>query len=156
MFREMRRFKNGIPREAAIGMLESCSNGVLSVFGDDGYPYGVPVSYTYSDNKIYFHSAVTGHKLDAIAANPKVCFTVVAKDDIKPADFTTRYESTIVFGRAHVADEVEKKEGLEQVIRKYSKDFIPEGIEYMNRDWNKTTVVVIDIDHMTGKKGGQG
>ena len=53
MFREMRRFKNAIPKEDAIKMLERCTNGVLSVCGEDGYPYGVPVSYTYLKNKIY-------------------------------------------------------------------------------------------------------
>jgi len=156
MFREMRRFKNAIPLEDAVKMLEKCTNGVLSVCGDEGYPYGVPVSYTYLNNKIYFHGANTGHKLDAIKNNPKVSFTVVEKDDIKPSEFTTRYESTIVFGQAHIANEEEKAEGLEVIMMKYSKDFAKEGREYIKSDWSKTTVVVIEIEHMSGKKGGQG
>lgn len=152
MFREMRRFKNGISKEDAIKMLEKSSNGVLSVCGDDGYPYGVPVSYTYLNNKIYFHGANTGHKLDAIKNNSKVSFTVVEKDDVQPAEFTTRFASTIVFGRAHIANEEEKAEALEVIMMKYSKDFEKEGRAYIKSDWSKTTAVVIEIDHISGKK----
>jgi hypothetical protein len=156
MFRKMRRVKNEMSREEAVELLEKCSNGVVSVIGDEGYPYGVPVSYVYLNDKIYFHGATTGHKLDAITANPKVSFTVVYKDDVQPSKFATKYESTIVFGKAHIASDEEKMAGLELILQKYSKDFIPEGKDYIKSDWNNTTAVVIDIEHMTGKRGGLG
>lgn len=154
MFREMRRVKNEMSTGEAIKLLENSSNGVMSVIGDEGYPYGVPVSYTYSENKIYFHGAKTGHKLDAIINNPKVSFTVVCKDEIQPSKFTTKYESAIIFGKAHVADDEEKMKALELIIGKYSKDFIKEGREYIKEDWNNTMAFVIDVEHITGKKGG--
>ena len=42
------------------------TSGVLALSGDDGYPYAVPISYIYDGEKLYFHSARQGHKLDAI------------------------------------------------------------------------------------------
>ena len=152
MFREMRRKDKMKTQEEAIKILKDCTNGVLSVTGDDGYPYGVPVSYVYDDNKIYFHCASEGKKLDAIKADPKVSFTVVGADDIAPEKFTTSYKSVIAFGKARVADtDEEKMAALKIIANKYSGDFPAEGMAYIEKFWEKTTVVVIEIEHMTGK-----
>ena len=78
MFREMKRKERQLSAELTEKILNKCTSGVLSVIGDDGYPYGVPVSYAYSDGKIFFHCAKEGHKVDAIKNNPKVSFTVRA------------------------------------------------------------------------------
>ena len=88
MFREMRRFKQALSKEDCIKILEGQNTGVLAVNGDDGYPYAVPMSYIYADGKIYFHSAKSGHKNDAIMRNPKVSFCVTETDVILPKDFT--------------------------------------------------------------------
>ncbi len=152
MFRDMRRKDKLKTQEETIKILNECTNGVLSVIGDDGYPYGVPVSYIYSDGKIYFHCAGEGHKLDAIKAEPKVSFTVVGADDIAPEKFTTMYKSVILFGKAAVIDDDEKKrEVLRLIVGKYSNDFMAGGMEYMKKMWEKTHIVEIDIEHMTGK-----
>ena len=152
MFREMRRKDKMKTYEDAVQIISEGSNGVLSVIGDDGYPYGVPVSYVYKDNKIYFHCASVGHKLDAIKAEPKVSFTVVGADNIAPEKFTTSYKSVIVFGKARVADtDEEKMAALKIIANKYSGDFPAEGMAYIEKFWEKTTVVVIEIEHMTAK-----
>ena len=72
MFREMRRLGQMLSAEECESILRSATNGVLAVAGDDDYPYAVPLSFVYHEGKIYFHSAVSGHKLDAIARNDKV------------------------------------------------------------------------------------
>ena len=152
MFREMRRHDKLKSNEETVQILNECTNGVLSVIGDDGYPYGVPVSYAYKDGKIYFHCASVGHKLDAIKAEPKVSFTVVGADNIAPEKFTTSYKSVICFGKASIADNDEDKMAALNIIReKYSGDFPAEGAAYIEKFWDKTTVVTIDIEHMTGK-----
>lgn len=152
MFREMRRKDKEKTYEDAVKIISECTNGVLSVIGDNGYPYGVPVSYVYKDNKIYFHCASVGHKLDAIKAEPKVSFTVVGADNIAPEKFTTMYKSVICFGKAAIAESDEDKKAVLNIIReKYSGDFPVEGAAYIEKFWDKTTVVVIDIEHMTGK-----
>ena len=96
----MRRKRQLLPQAESVAILEKMTNGILALHGDEGYPYAVPVSYVYADGKIYFHSAMKGHKVDAIVRNEKVSFCVVEQDDIKPAEFTTYFRSVIVFGRA--------------------------------------------------------
>lgn len=66
MFREMRRKRQALPQEICDAVLRRGTSGVLALSGDDGYPYAVPISYIYDGEKLYFHSARQGHKLDAI------------------------------------------------------------------------------------------
>lgn len=118
MFREMRRKRQLLPTEESVAILERMTNGTLALHGDDGYPYAVPVSYVYADGKIYFHSAMQGHKVDAILRNDKVSFCVVEQDEVKPAEFTTYFRSVIVFGKARIlTDENEKTKCLKPAGR---------------------------------------
>lgn len=152
MFREMRRQDKMKTHEEAVRILSECTNGILSVIGDEGYPYGVPVSYVYSDGRIYFHCASEGHKLDAIKAEPKVSFTVVGADNIKSGQFTTSYKSVICFGKTKIVNsDEEKRIALKAIADKYSKKFRAEGLKYIEAYWDATTVVEINIEHMTGK-----
>jgi uncharacterized protein len=153
MFREMRRMGNALPKEEAIGMLEKATNGVLSVAGDDGYPYGVPVSYVYQNNQIVFHCATEGHKLDAIIKNPKVSFCVVEQDLIVPIEFNTLYRSAIAFGTARILADAEKQAYIEAIAKKYAPEYDKEAKDYIKSDWTGFSVVVIDIEHLTGKAG---
>lgn len=59
MFRTMRRFKQQISDAECIEILKNTKRGVLSLIGDDGYPYGIPIDHWYceDDGKIYFHGA---------------------------------------------------------------------------------------------------
>ena len=114
MFREMRRRGQLLPDAEAEAILASGSTGVLSVLGDGGYPYAVPLNYAYSEGKLYFHCAKSGHKLDAIRACDKVSFCVVAEDCVIPETLSTRYRSVIVFGRARI---LETEEELRRAAR---------------------------------------
>ena len=40
----MRRFKQGLTREECVEILKNEPRGVLSLIGDDGYPYGLPMT----------------------------------------------------------------------------------------------------------------
>ena len=68
MFRKMLRFKQQIPEEECIEILKKEPRGVLSVLGDDDYPYGMPINHFYceEDGKLYFHTGMKGHRTDAI------------------------------------------------------------------------------------------
>ena len=70
MFRKMCRFKQEMPAVECRELLKTQVRGVLSLLGDDGYPYGLPIDYWYNeaDGKLYFHGAKEGHKIDAIRA----------------------------------------------------------------------------------------
>lgn len=154
MFREMRRVGNKMDRDETVSILENCSNGVLGVIGDSGYPYTVPVSYVYSEGSIYLHCATEGHKLDAIRKDPKVSFCVIAQDNIIAEEFNTLYKSVIAFGKAEILEDgVAKEKALEAIIKKYSADFIEKGKEYIKEEWDNCVALRISIEHMTGKFG---
>ena len=153
MFREMRRKKQLLPTGETEEILRNGSAGVLAVSGDDGYPYAVPLSYTYADGKLYFHWATSGHKLDGIRQNDKVSFCVIAQDEIVPEQFATNYKSAIAFGRVRVvADDGTKRYALELLARKYSPGFEQEGAAEIERDWKAVAVVEMTIEHLTGKE----
>lgn len=152
MFREMRRKRQLLPQAESVAILEKMTNGILALHGDEGYPYAVPVSYVYADGKIYFHSAMKGHKVDAIVRNEKVSFCVVEQDDIKPAEFTTYFRSVIVFGRACIlTDETEKRAALNLLTDKYSPGE-PSLSDEIAKGFGHLLMVRIDIKHMTGKE----
>ena len=101
MFREMRRFKQQISQEECVRVLKEQPRGVLSMLGNDGYPYGIPLDHWYSeeDNTIYFHCAKTGHKIDAVTAYDKVSYCVYDEGYRKDGEWALNINSVIVFGR---------------------------------------------------------
>ena len=151
MFRKMRRSEKESCGQEITDILDSCEYGVLSVMGDNGYPYGIPLNYVYLDGAIYFHCADEGHKLDAIKADNRVSFSVVSGTEIVQQKFTSLYSSVIVFGKAYITTGEEKTKALRGLIYKYSPDFIDEGMKYVDRKADGTVIVKIDIEHMSGK-----
>jgi uncharacterized protein len=147
----MRRKDRQIPDADASSILERGEYAILSTVSPDHAPYGVPVSYCVIDGSIYFHSATEGTKINYLTTNPKVSFCVVGKTEVLPAKFGTRYESCIVQGIASESFGGEKQMALEGLIRKYSADFIPEGMEYIEKLKEKTRVFKISIDSISGK-----
>ncbi len=152
MFREIRRKDKEKTEREAVEIMKRGTNGVLSVNGDGGYPYGVPVSYVYHDGKIYFHTAKEGHKIEAIEKDPRVSFCVVGADNIKPGEFTTEYSSVICFGKAEIVeDDNEKQRILELLVERYSADFREAGMKYIKAQWVGCHTVAVSVEHMTGK-----
>lgn len=151
MFKEMRRSDRQIKNEEAVEILKKCEYGLLSTVDENGYPYGVPLSYAYMDGSVYFHCALVGKKLDNIKNNDKVSFTVVGEVDALPEKFSTKYESVIAFGNAVEVFDEEKYKALVALVDKYSKGFMEAGIKYINNDSGKVKIIKIDIEHMTGK-----
>ena len=153
MFREMRRKKQALSTEESLAILNRGISGVLAVTGDQGYPYAVPLSYVYDNNKIFFHCALSGHKLDAIAANNKVSFCVVGQDRVMPQEYTTYFRSVIIFGRARILeDPIEKRTALEKFAAKYSPEQETGRLREIDRLFERTCMVEIVIEHITGKE----
>jgi len=152
MFREMRRFKNQLSEKEVDSILSKHSSGVLAVHGENGYPYTIPISYTFDNGYLYFHSANEGHKIDAIRNNDKVSFCVIDQDDVIQQTFTTNYRSVVVFGRATiVTDALHRQIALESLVKKYSPDFIREGKQEIMQAWDQVSVIMMTIEHKTGK-----
>lgn len=151
-FREMRRKKQALSIEESIAILERGTTGFLAVHGDDGYPYVVPLNYAYIEGALYIHCAKHGHKVDAIAKDPKVSFCVVDRDEVMPELFATSYRSVIAFGRAQLLEgEDEKRTFIELLGRKYNPTD-EEGLQReIEMDFSRLAMIKIDIEHLTGK-----
>lgn len=154
MFRPMRRGKQALSDEESRRILSDASSGVLAVLGDEGYPYAVPLSFVFDGNdRLYFHCAVSGHKLDAIQNEPKVSFCVIAQDDVHPSEFTSYYKSVIAFGKARILD---ANEEICPALRLLGKKYMPadpKGTEKeIDRFLQNVRIIEMQIDHLTGKQ----
>lgn len=151
MHRPVRRQDRTIARDEAIRLLAECEHGILATVGSDGQPYAIPLSYVYQDERIYFHCATEGHKLDNIRANPAVSFCVVGKTQTLPREFATEYESAVAFGTASEVEGEEKRAALVKLLEKYSAEFMASGNKYIDGKLDQTRVVRIDVVHVSGK-----
>ena len=153
MFRKMRRFKQLLPEEVAVEILERNTSGTLAVLGDDGYPYAVPMSYVYDNGKIYFHSAKAGHKVDAIRNYEKASFCVIDQDQIVPEKYTTYYRSVIAFGKMRfVESEADIRKIATILAMKYSADY-KEGIPAeINSSMKAMAIIEMNVEHITAKE----
>ncbi len=154
MFREMRRKKQKLSKEECERILYDGTSGVLALHGDDGYPYTVPISYVYDGEKLWFHSAKSGHKIDAVLKNDKASFCVIDQDQIVPEEYTTYFRSVIAFGRIHIAeDDTEKRSAIEKLALKYSPDDTDENREKaIEREWKPLCMLEMEIEHLSGKQ----
>lgn len=152
MFREMRRGKQILSLEENESILKNSTSGVLALSGDCGYPYTVPLSYVYEDNKLYFHCAVEGHKIDAIKTCDKASFCVVFQDDILPEKYTTLYKSVIAFGKVKLICGEDMIKPLEVLTRKYVKSSEREMQAEIDRFKDKMYIIEFNIEHLTGKQ----
>ena len=151
MFRKMRRFKQQISEEECIRILKEQPRGVLSMIGDDGYPYGIPLDHWYSGNKLYFHGAKVGHKMDAITAFDKVSYCVMDEGFRRDGEWALNIKSVVVFGRIRVVeDEAKKREICTNLVRKFTDDE-----EYLQEEltnaFSRVNCLELTIEHMTGK-----
>ncbi len=153
MFRKMRRWKQEMPKEDVLEIIRNGNSGILALNGDGGYPYTVPMSYFFDGEKIYFHSASQGHKIDAVRRDPKVSFCIVAEDTVVAERFTTLYKSVIVFGHIHIVeDENEKRRAIEAIGRKYSPGMEELMARNIDRDFKNLCLLALTPDHITGKE----
>lgn len=153
-FRKMRRSAQELDESACLEIVKRATSGVLSVIGDGGYPYGVPMSFVYDDGKFYFHCARTGHKIDAIRACDKACFTIIDRDDVVADEFTTYYKSVIAFGRVKILEaEEEKREAITVLTNKYSPDESEDKkANEINTKMPAFVMLELTVEHLTGKE----
>ncbi len=152
-FRAMRRKRQQLSDAESVDILKKATSGTLALLGDGGYPYAVPISYVYSDGQLYFHSALTGHKVDAIRNCDKASFCVIDKDDVKPEKYTTFFRSVIAFGKVHIVeDDAERL----RIARLLGNRYNPHQDEALQKEiengLSRMLVIRFDIEHLTGKE----
>ena len=156
MFRKMRRFKQQISPEECIEVLKNEKRGVLSIMGEDGYPYGMPLDHWYNeeDGNIYFHGAKSGHKVDALKACNKVSYCVMDEGYREEGDWALNIKSVIIFGTITFVEndkdpEMCKKIGI-GLSAKFTED--PDyGVNEFEKVGRNVLCLKLTPDHMTGK-----
>lgn len=151
-FRPMRRFKQALSDAECAKILRAEKRGTLALIGDGGYPYAVPINFYYDEgeNRIFFHSAKSGHKADAMRASDKVCFTVHDAGE-RRGDWSYFVKSVIVFGRVSpVKDPAVKLAKAKAFGMKYypGEEEVDREIE---KDLDRAEIMEILIEHMSGK-----
>lgn len=154
MFRPMRRMKRAISDEDARGLLAEGRRAVLAVNGEDGYPFAFPIDYRFDAdaNKIYFHGAKAGQKVDALRRSDKVCLTVMGNERLEDGEWAPYVQSVVVFGRCRLVDDAAKTEAE---VRRLALKYYPSA-EEVERELEKYLSAVqlyeIEIEHLTGKQ----
>ena len=153
MFREMRRFKQQTTREECIRVLKGQPRGVLSLAGDDGYPYGIPMDHWYNeeDGHIYFHGAKTGHKIDAVSRCDKASYCVFDEGYRREGEWALNITSVVVFGRIRIVEDEEKRREIcTALCKKFTDDEA-----YLEKELRTALPRVCCLElipeHMTGK-----
>ena len=154
MFRSNRRKNKEISLETSKDLLRSSRRGVLSVNGDNGYPYAIPINYLYDEknNKIIFHSSKVGHKVDSLKKSDKVCFTVYGNETIKEENWAPFLQSVVIFGRCRF---IEKDEEIIRLVKQFALKYYPNE-EMVNKEIVSSGMNVqifeIEIEHLSGKE----
>ena len=153
MFRDLARIKQKLSPEECIEILKHEPRGVLSLLGDEGYPYGMPMNHWYcpEDGKLYFHGGKKGHKIDALKANSKASFCVMDKGFKKEGEWALNIKSVIAFGKVQLVTDIKKaKEICTGLVQKFTDDQ-----EYLEKELTNSLANVqcfeFTIEHMTGK-----
>ena len=136
------------------------------MLGDNDYPYAVPISYVYHDGKLYFHSALAGHKVDAIRKCDKASFCVIEQDDVQPEKYTTFFRSVIAFGRIHIIEDEGGTHDVDNIVGGYHEKlkaarmlgnrYNPNQDEALQKEiesgLSRMLAIRFDIEHLTGKE----
>lgn len=149
----MRRFRQQLIKSECDAILSMGTSGTLALLGDNGYPYAVPISYVYADGTLYFHSAQTGHKVDAIRQHDKASFCVIAADDIHPSEFTTYFRSVIAFGRIQIIESEDERMSAASLLGTRYNPGDEVGLQKeLEKGLSHMLVLRLDIEHLTGKE----
>ncbi len=154
MFREVTRIKQALSKEECISILKEELRGILSLNGEDGYPYGVPLNHYYDadTNRLYFHSGKTGYKMECMREREKASFCVLDKGVRLENDWAYVFRSVIAFGKIGF---VEEEGEIRRIARLLSLKFNDDE-EFIEKDINRyihaTAMFYLQIEHMTGKR----
>lgn len=152
LFRAMRRKAQQQSDEVAIEVLKNAKRGVLSVIGDDGWPYGVYLNHHWENGKLYFHGAKEGHKIDALHRDSRASFTVIDAGVKDEGGWAYTFLSVVVFGRVEFVDDQNK---AVEICRRLARRFNPseEDIENeLKRAAAHVQVFALVPEHITCKR----
>lgn len=153
MFRPLRKKKSALTDAEAKQLLHTARRGTLAVNGDGGYPYAFPINFFYDEaaGALYFHGARVGHKVDALRADDRVCFTVWGNETVRDEAWAPYLQSVVVFGRCRLLpDDAQAVALLKRLAMKYypSEALIDQAIAASTKP---AQMFELTIEHLTGK-----
>ena len=115
-------------------------------------PYVVPMSFGYTGESLYFHSANQGRKIDLLRTNPNVAFSFVPEPRLtkheKPCSWGFSYRSVVGKGRAIILDGVDaKRRGLQSIMAQYDDA----KYTFEDRVVAPVCVIRVEIAELSGK-----
>lgn len=153
MFREMRRKTQALSRGECLEIFAKNTDGVLSLLGDGGYPYGVPLNHVLLDEKLYFHCAPEGHKADAVCGYDKASYCVIDAREVDARELSTRYRSVIAFGRVRMVEDAETKRSVLMAIgKRFAPGNMTKAQEEIQSSIHHTGIIELTIEHLSGKE----
>ncbi|MFB3764976.1 MAG: pyridoxamine 5'-phosphate oxidase family protein [Methanotrichaceae archaeon] len=132
--------------EECAALLSAGRYGRLGL-SQNNMPYIIPMSYVYSNGRIYLHSKGRGKKVEIALENPSVCFEVDLLDK-------NRWSSVIAYGNVSLSSDIEAKARMFHAFTNKDmgghagKQFKKEDLEKM-----EMTVWEIEVKEMTGREG---
>jgi len=153
MFREMARKKQALTKEQCVAILTAQPRGVLSVCGENGYPYGMPMNHWYDEKtgNLYFHGGKSGHKIDALKRCDKVSYCVFDQGVHREKHWALHIQSVVVFGRIRFVEDPEEVAKIARCLsHKFTNDetYIEGEIASARQ---ATLCLEMTVEHMTGK-----
>ncbi|MFZ5987913.1 MAG: pyridoxamine 5'-phosphate oxidase family protein [Bacillota bacterium] len=152
----MRRKDKEITDKQVINDILSKAEIIRLAMIDDGTPYLVAMNYAYVDGCLYMHSAMEGRKVNILRKNNSAAFQtdtdveLVLKEEA--CSCGTKYLSVFGTGRASfIEDKEEKIKALDLMMTKHTGKA---GFEYPEKMLEKTLVIKVEIESVTGKKSG--
>ena len=153
MFRDLARKKQRLSPEECVEILKTQTRGVLSVNGDDGYPYGMPMNHFYNeaDGCVYFHTGRYGHRTDALKKDGRVSLCVYDQGYRKEGEWAYNVKSVIVFGKIEIIDDIDAVRAIcEPLCHKFTSDE-----EYIKKELaesaKNTLLLKLTPEHICGK-----
>ena len=152
-FKKLARVKQQLSDKECIELLKSELRGVLSVNGDGGYPYGMPMDHYYNedDGKIYFHTGKSGHRAEALRKSSKASYCVIDKGTQEENGWALDFKSVIVFGTVELIEDQDRiRETAYLLSRKFTDDeeYIKDEIK---RFAESTLLLAMTPEYITGK-----
>ena len=118
-----------------------------------GQAYAVPLSPVFLNDKIYFHCAKEGEKLERIKQDPHVCITAVSKADPKPGRFGLDFRSAVFFAEAEIVEDPEEKYAALYEMAKVHAPTTPDRMDkYIKGFIDRAVVLRMNILSATGKE----
>ncbi|MDE6759037.1 MAG: pyridoxamine 5'-phosphate oxidase family protein [Clostridia bacterium] len=148
----MRRKDREMTKEFALQVVDKCEWATLAMVTSENTPYCIPISIARIGDFIYFHCAKDGSKIDCMNYCDDVCLSCVGDTQRLDDEFSTKYESAVIFGKAiQVTDDDEKIIALRALCERHTPLNMQNFDEAIKKSLWRTDIWKVSINNVTGK-----